>query len=351
MRRRDGRQARISFFGYLLFFVTIAAVVTCAVLLYSFVSAESGGDSRWIAGVMLAVIFVLALLCTVFDAVRRKLMVERPVRKILDATRRITEGDFSVRLEPRHAYNQYDSYDLIMEDLNKMAAELSKTEVLRTDFISNVSHELKTPLSVIQNYAMAMQSDKLDEGTRKKYAETLVSASKRLTELIVNILRLNKLDNQEILADVEPIALGEAVREAVLQFEEPIDEKRLELECDIDDLTIRSSPSYLEIVWNNLLSNAVKFTDQGGRIRVSVKEEDGYAVVRVSDDGCGISSETGAHIFDKFYQGDTSHSQEGNGLGLALVKKVIDILGGEIRVDSVLGEGSTFTVKLKKEDA
>ena len=133
----------------------------------------------------------------------------------------------------------------------------------------------------------------------------------------------------------------------MLAFEELIERKNLTLECDLAEVTVTSAPELLDLVWNNLLSNAVKFTDAGGRISVTLKEENGEAVVSIGDSGCGISPETGKRIFDKFYQGDTSHASEGNGLGLALVKKVIDILGGEISVKSEPGKGSIFTISLK----
>lgn len=336
-----------TFFGYILFFLTIAVTVTVAMLLYSYADEKSGGDKGTVAAVMLLVIVFLSAACTVIDVFRRKIMVEKPVEKILEATERIAAGDFSVEVVPAHEYEKYDEYDLIMENLNVMAAELSKSEILKTDFISNVSHEIKTPLAIIQNYATALQDESLDINTRQKYAKTLVQASKRLTALVTNILKLNKLENQEIKPEYETVNLTEMLAETVLSFEEWIEKKGLTLDCDLDEVTLVSAPSYLEIVWNNLLSNAIKFTDAGGVIGVSLKRENGWYTVRISDTGCGISPETGKHIFEKFYQGDTSHAQEGNGLGLALVKKVIDVLGGEISVESEQGKGSTFIVRLK----
>lgn len=338
-----------TFIGYLLFFLTISVTVTCSVLIYSFLEDRYGANRGLIAGVMFACIVLLALACTVIDTVRRKFTEKRSVRRILDATERISAGDFSVRLIPRHLFGHYDEYDRIMINVNSMARELSKTEVLRSDFISNVSHEIKTPLSVIRSYASALQEEGLSGETRKKYAQTLVTASGRLSDLIGNILKLNKLENSEILPERENVRLGDQVSECVLSFEDAYEEKGIGVECDIDDVTVFSASNYLEIVWNNLLSNAIKFTPDGGRIFVSVKREEDKAVVRVEDNGCGISADIGEHIFEKFYQGDTSHKQEGNGLGLALVKKVIDLLGGEISVESDLGKGSVFTVKLKCE--
>ena len=230
-----------------------------------------------------------------------------------------------------------------------MTAELSKNELLKNDFISNVSHEIKTPLSVIQNYARVLQSEKLSKDKRDEYLKGLVTQTKKLSDLISNILKLNKLENQKIVPEIEEIDLAELLRTCTLSFEELLESKNIKLNCNIDEMKIISSASLLEIVFNNLISNAIKFTDREGKITISLKSEGDYAVVRVKDSGCGISQEVGEHIFDKFYQGDSSHSNEGNGLGLAMVKKVIDLIGGEISVESKVGVGSTFIIKLKKD--
>ena len=289
----------------------------------------------------------MALFFTVIDFFRRRLTVERPVREILEATERIAAGDFSVRVPISHTFELYDDIDVIKENLNTMAEELSKTELLRADFISAVSHEIKTPLSIIRNYAKAIVKDGLDGETRIRYAETLVSAAERLTNLVQNILKLSKLENLEIVPELKKIELGENLRECVLAMEELIEKKNIELVCDIDDVTVLAPPDLLEIVWNNLLSNAIKFTNDGGRVAISLKKAGNYAVVTIEDTGCGISSEHGARIFEKFYQADSSRANEGNGLGLALVKRVIDLSGGEISVKSALNKGTTFNVKLK----
>lgn len=345
------RRRRSTFVGALVLFASVSVFVTLAVLTYVGIEHACNGNKAVIAGVMLSAVLALSAICTLIDLIRRHFAIDKPVQDILEATDKITAGDFSVRLDVRHNVNRYDEYDYIMENFNKMASELARTEVLHTDFISNVSHEIKTPLAVIRNYAASLKNKNLDESTRMRYAETLANASMRLTELVTNILRLNKLENQEIKPEYESINLTATLAEAVLGFEEAIETKGLKLDCDLDeDVTVVSSPSYLEIVWNNLLSNAVKFTESGGKIGVSLKKEDGRAIVKVSDTGCGISAETGKHIFEKFYQGDTSHSQEGNGLGLALVKKVIDITGGTITVNSELGKGTTFTIALKAKE-
>ena len=344
------KTARFSLWGLLLFFLTNAATVTATMLVFGRVNEISDGNIGVIALVLFLVIAFLTLLWTLADLIRRRVMIDRPVEKILEATQRIAAGDFTVRLAPMRPYDKYDEYDYIIENLNLLAAELSKSEILKTDFIANVSHELKTPLSIIQNYAKALQSDDLDAPTRKKYAQVLLSASKRLSDLVTNILKLNKLENQKLKPEYAQIHLTQQLGESVLSFEELIENKGLELVCDLDEVTLFSAPTLLEIVWNNLLSNAVKFTDEGGKITVTLKKRNGKAIVEIADTGCGISPETGKRIFDKFYQGDTSHASEGNGLGLALVKRVIDMLGGEISVASEQGKGSKFTIVLKDEE-
>jgi signal transduction histidine kinase len=210
-----------------------------------------------------------------------------------------------------------------------------------------VSHEIKTPLSVIQGYAAALQNDTLTAEERRDYAKTITDATQRLSALVTNILKLNKLENQEIMPVSAPYDLSEQLRRCALAFEDLWERKNISFTADLEDLTVKYDESMLELVWNNLISNAVKFTGSGGLIAMSLKEADGLAVVTIRDNGCGMDAETQRHIFDKFYQGDSSHSREGNGLGLAMVKKVIEITGGEISVDSTPGQGTAFTVYLR----
>lgn len=336
---------RRSMWSYFSIFLLVAGVATGSVVVYDAINKTMSNAETIV--VTTCVIFALALVCTIVDIVRRKYTVDTPVENILEATKEIARGNLFVRLTPRHTYKRYDQYDLIMEDINDMAKQLAKAETMKTDFVSNVSHELKTPLAILQNYSHALKDKDLDEDTRAKYLDVIENASKRMSTLVTNILNLNKLENQQIAPELAPLDLKELLINTVLGFEELIDDKHLELICDFDDVTVVSSAGYLELIFNNLISNAIKFSDDGKRIIVSLKKQGGFAVASVRDFGCGMSQETGMRIFDKFYQGDTSHAQEGNGLGLAIVKRVIDLLGGEISVESKLGEGSKFTVKLR----
>jgi signal transduction histidine kinase len=283
------------------------------------------------------------------DYVRRKRMVDKPVKQIMDALDQVMQGDFTVRIAPVKEFAGETGFNEIINAINQMTAELQGTETLRTDFIANVSHELKTPLAVMGNYATMLQQPDISEEERIEYGKAISHSSRRLAALITNILKLNKLENQQIFPQHEEYDLSGQLCESLLQFEDAWEAKNLEIETDIEDeVRIKSDPELLSLVWNNLISNAVKFTPESGRITVTLKAGEDDVMIAVSDTGCGIKPEVGQHIFEKFYQGDTSHATQGNGLGLALVKRVVDILNGEICVQSVFGQGSTFTVKFKR---
>ena len=293
-------------------------------------------------------VFFLSLICAAVDTLRRKLTVERPVKRIIDGAQKVMDGDLTARIEPVRGVDA--GFNAIINYFNRMVEELSGMETLRTDFIANVSHELKTPLAVIQNYGSLLQQPELPEAERVEYAHTVTNAAGRLASLITNILKLNKLENQQIYPKKERFDLGEQLCECLLGFENAWEAKNLEIETELEDgVTVESDPELLSLVWSNLFSNAVKFTEDGGTVGLKLYEDSAHAVVEVSDTGCGIRPEVGAHIFEKFYQGDTSHATQGNGLGLALVKRVVDIVGGEIGVSSEPGRGSTFTVKLRRQ--
>lgn len=341
-----------SFWRFLLYFAMIGFVVT--VSFYMFFSDVFVGDGLVATGNLskrawanfLNIIF-LCLVLSIIDGIRKRFFTRKPVERILEATHRITNGDFSARIKPIHKRSAFNEYDIIIEDFNKMAEELSSTETLKTDFIANVSHELKTPLAVIQNYSTMLQAENLSEDMRLEYAKNLNRASKNLSELITSILRLNKLENQQIFPTYEKFNLSEQICECMLKFEEQWEEKEIDIITEFDETAeIEADRELLDIVWSNLLSNAFKFSNHGGTVSVSMKKDGRFILVSIADNGCGMTQETGRHIFEKFYQGDTSHATKGNGLGLALVKRVIDIIMGEITVESELGKGSVFTVKL-----
>lgn len=343
-----------AFYNYIVFFVLIGFSITCCMMLFMSVMGESLDIEFTAENINLAAkltflnVVILSLAYHIIDVIRRKITVERPVKKIAEGAERIIEGDFSVRIDKIYSIGD-NSFNTIIESFNKMAEELSGIETLRKDFIANVSHELKTPLAVIQSYSTMLQRENLSKEEREEYSKIIAHSSKKLADLITNILKLNKLENQQIFPEKKVYNLSEQLCECLLDFENVWEKKNLDLKVSIqEDIYVESDRELLSLVWNNLFSNAIKFTDSNGSVSVSLTGEGGYACVTVSDTGCGISREVGAHIFEKFYQGDTSHSGEGNGLGLALVKRVVDITESEIGVTSELGKGSKFTVKLKK---
>ena len=341
---------------YITFFLLMAFIISCCIILFLNMMTRSANleltqeHIERAAKVTFLNVILLSFLCTIVDEIRRKFMVDRPVGKIIKAAEQMMTGDFSVRIPPLHGIANADGFGVIADYFNQMAQELSGTETLRTDFIANVSHELKTPLAVIQNYGTMLQQQDLPENKRLEYAKAITDASRRLANLITNILKLNKLENQQIYPKAETYDLGEQLCECLLTFESAWEDKALDIETDVEEeVMVNSDGELLSLVWNNLFSNAIKFTPPRGKISLTLKAEGEFAVVQVSDTGCGISPEVGKHMFEKFYQGDTSHATQGNGLGLALVKRVIDIVGGDISVSSEVGKGSIFTVKLRRE--
>jgi signal transduction histidine kinase len=339
----------ISIKTYFLLFWAIAAITGfhMTIFLMFFDRGMIETDVQFVINTLMGYVFLVTTLIIVIISLVRSITWNRPLRLLSEAARRIARGDFSVRIAPLRNDGKKDYVEVLFDDFNTMAEELSGIEALKTGFIANVSHEIKTPLSVIQNYAEALRNENLSVGQRREYAQTIMEATQRLSTLTGNILKLNKLENQEIIPEAAPYNLSEQLRRCALAFEEHWERKNISFDAELDELIISNDETILEIVWNNLISNAVKFTPKDGAVLLSAKVENGFAVVAVQDTGCGMDRETQKRIFDKFYQGDTSHAQRGNGLGLALVKRAVELSGGTVTVDSEPGQGSTFTVRLK----
>jgi len=291
----------------------------------------------------------VALACCIVTAYQKYQAFDKPLRMLSEGAKKVASGDFSVYLKPLNPPKRQNDIDRMFQDFNTMVTELGSTDTMKNDFIATVSHEFKTPLAIIQNYASALENEDLDPQTRREYLETLRTASGNLAEMVTNILRLNKIENQTIPLHAESYDVCSQLCDCVAGFSDKLDEKNLELDADMEDTAeICADQEMLSLVWNNLLSNAIKFTEPGGEIRIQQFSDDKTVTVKIADTGCGMDAETLRHVFDKFYQGDSSHSKEGNGLGLALVRRVLELFHGKVEVESKIGEGSTFTVTLPR---
>lgn len=340
---------------YFIVFLLVGFCITCSLMLFISVLSTTlhvtwtSEHLEVAAKLTFANTVLLSLLITIGDSIRKKITVDRPIKKIIDAAEKIMQGDFNVRIEPESGISSDSMFNEIIEHINQMAEELGSVETLRTDFIANVSHEMKTPLAVMRNYGTLLQAPDLSDEKRIEYAKGVTDASRRMADMMTNILKLNRLENQQIYPQVTEFDLGEQLCECLLQYENVWEKAEIEIDIDIaENVTVKADEELLSLVWNNLFSNAFKFTEAGGQVSVSLSATEHHAIVKVKDTGCGMSPEVGAHIFEKFYQGDTSHSTQGNGLGLALVKRVVDIMQGEIGIESIVGIGTTFTVKIRR---
>lgn len=311
-------------------------------------------NTRTVINILMLYVMIMAAIATAVIGLLRYRSFIDPMKKLSKAAGKIANGDFSVRIQSSRKNKKKNLVDVLYNDFNTMAEELSSIETMKNDFIANVSHEIKTPLSIIQSYTIALQDKSLQENERTEYTQTILEASQKLSILVTNILKLSKLENQEILSCSKPFDLGEQLRRCILAFDDLLEQKNIRIEDELDEVSVSLDENMLEIIWNNLLSNAIKFTNPGGTIFISQKiQRDSardFVQISITDTGCGMDKATQKRIFDKFYQGDTSHAKEGNGLGLALVKKTVDLLGGTITVDSTPGHGSTFTVCLNVND-
>lgn len=318
----------------------LAIVFFVTFLLYrnGYLPPEKGllGGPLWIV-----IVFGLLISAGISVFVARKIM--KPIETLRSSLRKVANGDFSVRINEK---SRLTSISEMNADFNAMAKELSGIETLRTDFVANVSHEFKTPLSAIEGYATLLQNPKITETRRQDYIEKIISNTHALSALTGNILKLSKLENQDCITDKRNFSLDEQLRLVMLNLESEWTAKKIELDIDLQDVTYYGNESLLYLVWYNLIGNAIKFSPEGGKIEIRLTENEGDITVTVQDYGCGIGEEERKHIFDKFYQADRAHSDNGNGLGLALAKRIVTLCKGEIFVESELNKGSTFSVRL-----
>lgn len=269
-----------------------------------------------------------------------------PISRLSRAMKEVAGGNFQVKVETRSLFRDirdiYDNFDL-------MVRELGATETLQTDFISNVSHEFKTPISAIEGYASLLQEHQQSSEEQTEYVDKILFNTRRLSALAGNILLLSKLDSQSIRPRRERFRLDEQVRQSILALERRWTEKDVDFDVDLDEIEYTGYAGLLQHVWSNLIDNAIKFGPRGGLIRMRMLRENGSILFTIDDEGPSIPDEDKARIFNKFYQGDSSHESEGNGLGLALVRKIVAMHGGEVRVEDPPLGGCRFAVSLPEQ--
>jgi signal transduction histidine kinase len=291
-------------------------------------------------------LILISLISVLFGTITSAIAGKRLMKfmyELRDALKQVASGDFSVRLKERHKISEIIA---LHHDFNKMVVELNNIETLKDDFITSVSHEIKTPIAAIEGCVELLKYNTLSEDEVSEYINLLDISAKRLSVMTANVLRLSKLDNQEILTDQSRFSLDEQIRQSVLLLEHKWVEKDINLHIALAPVSILASKELLMQVWTNLLDNAIKFSNKGGDIKITLSQVADRAYVSIKDYGTGMQSDILEHIFQKFYQADENRSNQGNGLGLALVKRIIELTGGSIEVRSEFGAGSEFIVGL-----
>lgn len=297
----------------------------------------------------MSMIALLSLLLAVVISVAIERTIVKPMRSMTWHMGELAKGDFSIRMPPNERI-EINEAKQFTKSFNKAAEELSGIEIMRANFISDFSHEFRTPIASISGFAQLLRDQNLSEEEREEYLDIIIDESKRLSNLSEDILNLSRMESSSILTNVGTVDVAEGLRRSIAIVEPNADEKNITIDVDIDEAELIGNADYLSQLWTNILQNAVKFTPENGRIDVSLKSaqdaKNRTVTCTISDNGCGMDETTRAHLFERFYQGDTSHAQEGNGLGLALCKRIVDLHGGTIRVKSALDKGSTFIVTL-----
>lgn len=331
------------YFSLVVFIVLAGSTLLVGILAYCAMALGVIGRLRIEMPLLIVLMFGASLIIGTIITIFVSKHVLRPISALSRAMKQVSQGDFSVRL------NEHSSPIFVRKingTFNHMAHELSTVETLRSDFVSNVSHEIKTPLSAIEGYAVLLQDDSLTDEERHEYTDRIIDGSKRLSSLVANILMMSKIESENISISKNTYRIDEQIRQNLLSIEPKWTEKEIEFDIDMDSIEFTASESLMNHVFINLIDNAVKFSPQGGTIGISLTEKDGMLIFKISNGGQPLTDEAMEHMFDKFYQGDTSHRSEGNGLGLALVKKIVQLHDGSIHACNTPEGLIVFTVEL-----
>nr|WP_315020723.1 HAMP domain-containing sensor histidine kinase [uncultured Aminipila sp.] len=330
----------LSFIVFIILFLTMSIVGFTIFLMFEHGILHEITEPT-ILGPIIVLIISSTVVGTTLTAILSRIPL-KPIRKVVHACNKVAEGDFNVRL-PVSAIDEFNGFS---RSFNRMAEELGSLEMLRSDFVNNFSHEFKTPIVSLRGFAKILKSPDLSEEERNEYLDIIISESDRLTELATNVLTLTAIENLNIISSKSEFDLSEQIRRSVLMLESKWSNKNLELIIDMDDISYLGNEDLLTQVWINLIDNAIKFSPNNSKVKIKLKTCEKDVLFKVMDNGYGIDEENQKHIFDKFYQGDKSHSIEGNGLGLAIVNKIVKLHGGKIIIESEAGVGTVFTVTL-----
>lgn len=345
-KRKIGLRFMMALFVFVIMLVSVGIMGLIAGILTRLGLMDAFGNGRGLLVPVLAMLLFSILLSTAITALGSNRML-KPIRKVIDATRSVAEGDFTVRIDVGNVPELED----LNYSFNKMVEELGSIETLRSDFVSDFSHEFKTPIVSIRGFAKLLKDKDLPEDEREEYTDIIISESERLTGLATNVLNMSKLENVTILTDRVTFRLDEQIRRVAALMESRWKEKKLAVDLRMDNIEVYSDEVLLQQVWMNLIENAIKYTDEGGHIAIALKRDNGNAVFTIEDDGRGMDEATLARVFDKFYQADASRSGAGNGLGLSLVQRAVSLCEGSVRAESSLGKGSKFIVTLPLEQS
>ncbi len=291
-------------------------------------------------------IIVFPIVSVIVGTILSKIFGNKAITSVVEisnATKEIAKGNFNIKINENI---RAEEISIMAHNFNIMARELGNTEMFRNDFIENGSHEFKTPLSASEGYVTLLQNNSLSEEKRKTYIMKIMYNTKRLSSLTGNILLLSRLENQEISTNANNYSLDEQLREIILLFEDQWTKKNIELDIDLDNVTFYGNSELLAQLWQNIIGNAMKFVSENGLIQIKLRSENSYAKIVITDNGPGMSDDVKDRIYEKFYQGDKSRSISGNGLGLALAKRIVDLHNGTIEASSEIGKGTTFTILL-----
>ena len=337
---RQGRHNRFSLRTRLTLLVTLEMLV-CVPVAYG-LDRLFNRVFPWKVPLELELVGVCLLIGILVTSLLSKYFFD-PIKKLRLAMDKVADGDFSVRLEEKSSSKEIME---IYTGFNLMAHELCKTEILQTDFVSNVSHEFKTPINAIEGYSTLLQDADNLNGDQREYIDKILFNTQRLSSLVGSILLLSKLENQQIPTNQAEYRLDEQIRQSVVALETAWEQKNIELDVELERVSYLGNEQMMRHVWDNLISNAVKFSPQDGAVKLRLTQRAGKLIFMIEDRGPGLSEEAQKHIFDKFYQGDPSHKQGGNGLGLALVKRILVIEKGQTGAENIPDGGCRFTVTL-----